>query len=70
MSVARPITVRCSAAIARVLGARHLPHIGAFGTAVVFLVRTEAGLMFWPVKAGALSNSVGDPANRRSGAII
>lgn len=71
MSASKPITIRCSARIARCLGARHLPPApSAISIAVVLLVDTEIGLMFWPVQEGAASLNIGNPANRRPGAII
>jgi hypothetical protein len=70
MSAVRPITIGCTAALARALGARNLPSVSAISVPVVFVVQTEVGLMFWPVKHGALSNSVGHPANRKRGGIV
>lgn len=69
MTTTGPITFQCSASLAASLGASVLTPITAQNISFI-LIETERGLMFWPLHAAALSQSVGDPANRRRGRFI
>lgn len=70
MTTRGAIRVRCSAATARSMGAKHMPSASAVAGVRTVLIETEAGLMFWPFDEAALRLDVGLPANRRPGAIV